>query len=320
MGNVIRIACGQLGGIQAGEPRESAVRRMMALMRRAKAEGAQIVVFPELALTTFFPRFVIDEPAELDRWFEQELPGPSTRPLFELAASEGIGFYLGFAELTGDRRHYNSAVLVDAGGEIVGKYRKVHLPGDVEPQPGLRHQHLEKRYFEVGDLGFPVFSAFGTRIGLALCNDRRWPETYRVMALQGAEIILIGYNTPMDPALYPAGDELSAFQNHLSLQSGAHHNALWVVATAKSGVEDGARLLGGSTIVSPTGELVAVAAGSGDELVVADCDLDAARPYRDDLFNFARHRRIEEYGLICSRRSFPADPRDGNAAGQGSLS
>ncbi|QGN56493.1 nitrilase-related carbon-nitrogen hydrolase [Novosphingobium sp. Gsoil 351] len=304
MARVLRIACGQLGGISPAEPRASAVARMLELMRQASAAGAALIVFPELALTTFFPRYVIQDPATLNGWFERAMPDETTQPLFAGAAKHGIGFFLGFAELTATGQRFNSAVLVDAGGAIVGHYRKVHLPGDAEPQPGLTHQHLEKRYFEVGDLGFPVFEAFGTRIGLALCNDRRWPETYRVMALQGAEVVLIGYNTPMDPDLYPASDALSAFQNHLSIQSGAHHNALWVAATAKCGVEDGARLLAGSAIASPTGELAAVASSSADELIVADCDLDAAQPYREDLFNFARHRRIEDYGLIVERRSY----------------
>lgn len=298
---VLRVACGQLGGIQKAETRTSAVRRMVSLMEQAKAGGARLIVFPELALTTFFPRYVLGE-AELDRWFERDMPGPYTQPLFAAAVRLGIGFCLGYAERTPDGRYFNSAVLVDETATIVGHYRKIHLPGEDAPRPGLKHQHLEKLYFEPGDLGFPVFEAFGLRIGLALCNDRRWPETYRVMALKGADLILIGYNTPVDPDLYPAGEDLSSFQNHLSLQSGAHHNALWVVGVAKSGVEDGARLLGGSAIVSPTGEIVAQAEGVADELVIADCDMAAARPYREDLFDFDRHRRIEDYGLIVTRR------------------
>lgn len=301
MSGMLRIALGQLGGIAPEETRDSAVARMLALMQSAKREGATLIVFPELALTTFFPRYVLDGGA-LDGWFESAVPGPATQPLFDFAREHRIGFVLGYAERDPEGRHFNTAILVDDRGMVAGKYRKIHLPGDAEPQPGLRHQHLEKRYFEIGDLGFPVFDAFGTRIGLAICNDRRWPETYRVMALKGAELVFIGYNTPVDPDLYPGDEDLSLFQHHLSLQSGAHHNAIWVAATAKAGWEGDARLLGGTAVVSPTGEIVAQASTTADELVIADCDLAVAQPYRDDLFNFSRHRQIEEYRLIAEQR------------------
>src|SRR5690606_16299675 len=127
---------------------------------------------------------------------------PETRPLFEEAARLGVGFYLGYAELVredgGQTRHYNTSILVGRTGEIIGKYRKIHLPGHAEPEPHLESQHLEKRYFEPGDLGFPVWRAYGGIVGMCICNDRRWPETYRVMGLQGVELVLIGYNTPDD--------------------------------------------------------------------------------------------------------------------------
>ena len=107
---------------------------MIRLMREAAARGADLVVYPELALTTFFPRWLLDD-AEVDAFFEAEMPGPETRPLFEEAASLGIAFHLGYAELAregGKPRRFNTAILVDNAGAIVGKYRKVHLPGHAE--------------------------------------------------------------------------------------------------------------------------------------------------------------------------------------------
>src|SRR5882724_12862390 len=158
--------------------------------------GCDLVVYPELALTTFFPRWWLDDPREIDAFFEREMPGPETRPLFIEAERLQLGFCLGYAELTPEGRHFNTAILVEKSGAIVGKYRKVHLPGHAGHEPWRRFQHLEKRYFEVGDLGFPVVRAtFGASRGLygmAICNDRRWPETYRVMGLQGVEMILFG--------------------------------------------------------------------------------------------------------------------------------
>ena len=172
--------------------------RLITLLRTASDRGAELVVFPELALTTFFPRYWYEDgdPA-LDAWFETELPGPETKPLFDEAVRLGVGFELGFAELTADGHHYNTAVLVGPdGGDEVGRYRKIHLPGHDEHEPWRRFQHLEKRYFEVGDRGFPVFRAFGGIVGMLICNDRRWPEAYRMLGLQGVELICVGYFTP----------------------------------------------------------------------------------------------------------------------------
>src|SRR5690606_16149135 len=149
---------------------------------------ARLVVFPELALTTFFPRWWMEDQDEIDSFFEREMPGPETRPLFDLAREIGIGFYLGYAELDlseGKKHYFNSAVLVDETGRSVGKSPMIHLPGHADNRTQFPVQHLEKKYFEVGDLGFNVWDAFGGKVGMAICNDRRWPEAYRVMALQG---------------------------------------------------------------------------------------------------------------------------------------
>ena len=191
MTRIVRVGAAQMGPIARKESRSGVVDRLIALMRQAHSAGCDLVVFPELALTTFFPRWLIEDPGELDDWFEREMPGPETKRLFDEGRHLGIGFYLGYAELAREREathHYNTSILVDKAGRIVGKYRKVHLPGTVDPLSGDPGQHLEKRYFEVGNLGFPVYRAFGGIIGMCICNDRRWPETYRVMGLQGVEM------------------------------------------------------------------------------------------------------------------------------------
>jgi len=305
MSRMLTVAAAQLGPIDRDEPRASAVARLLALMEEAKAHGAGLVVFPELALTTFFPRWYMTDPAEVDSFFETAMPGPETRPLFDAAARLGIGFYLGYAELAlegGRRRHFNTSILVDASGAIVGKYRKVHLPGHSENEPWRPFQHLEKRYFEPGDLGFPVFDAFGGVIGMCICNDRRWPETFRVMGLQGVEMVLLGYNTPLHYPPAPEHDHLQDFHNHLVMQAGAYQNGTWVVGVAKAGHEEGCDLIGGTCIIAPTGEIVGRAAGLGDELVVHACDLDRCREIQDNIFNFALHREPGHYGLITATK------------------
>ncbi|MFW5881960.1 MAG: nitrilase-related carbon-nitrogen hydrolase, partial [Roseicyclus sp.] len=207
------VAAAQLGPIARDEPRASAVARMIAMMEIAKARGAALVVFPELALTTFFPRWWMEDAAELDAFFERDMPSPETQPLFDAARRLGMGFHLGYAELTPEGRRFNTAILVGPNGTILGTYRKIHLPGHAGHEPWRPFQHLEKRYFEKGDLGFPVFEAFGGRMGLCICNDRRWPETWRMLGLGGAELVMLGYNTPAHYPPAPGHDHLQYFHN-----------------------------------------------------------------------------------------------------------
>jgi predicted amidohydrolase len=185
-------------------------------------------------------------------------------------------------------------------GGLLGRYRKMHIPGSETAESG-NTAHLERRYFEPGNLGFPVFNYRGVRVGLALCNDRRWPETYRMLCLNGAEVVLIGYNTPAALDEAPALDHLRMFHNHLPMQAGAYQNTLWVAAAAKAGLEDGQALIGGSCIIAPTGEIAALAASVDDEIVVHRADLDLIATCRRVNFDFARYRRPAEYGLIAER-------------------
>jgi len=265
--------------------------------------GADIVVYPELALSAFFTKWHIeDEQALEDEFFEHQMPNDLTRPLFEAAAELAIGFHLGYAELiveNGARRRFNTAILVDKAGKIVHKYRKIHLPGHADYRPEYPIQDLEKMYFEVGDLGFKTTNQFGGVLGVCICNDRRWPETYRVLGLQGAEMILCGYNTPIHNPMAPEHDHLANFHNLLPMQSGAYQNGAWVVGVAKCGTEDGWAMVGQSSIISPTGEIIAMCSTLEDEIAFARCDLDLTRVSKEAVFNFAAHRRPEHYGLIC---------------------
>jgi predicted amidohydrolase len=298
MSRVVRVAAAQMGPVGRADSRADVVSRLIAMLRDAAARGARLVVFPELALTTFFPRWDLADD-EVITFFEPEMPGPDTRPLFEEAARLSVGFHLGYAELTPDGRRFNTAILVAADGSILGHYRKVHLPGHEQPESWRPFQHLERKYFEPGPDGFSVFDAFGGRIGIAICNDRRWSETYRVLGLGGAELILIGYNTPIHYPPDPAQDRLAAFHNNLVMAAGAYQNGAWVVGVAKGGTEEGVASLCDSQVIAPSGEVVARAVSEGDEIVVADCDLDACVRYKETVFNFVRYRRPSAYRAIC---------------------
>ena len=292
----LSVAAGQLGPVARGTPRRAVVARLVALLEQARGRGVDQVVFPEMALTAFFPRWLIGPGAELDSYFEPAMPGPETQPLFDAAARLRVGFYLGYCERTAEGVPYNSSVLVGRDGVVAGHYRKVHVPGTVEPVPGLAVQHMEKRYFRDGDLGFPVCDCWGARVGMAICNDRRWPETYRAMALQGAELVVLGYNTPTQLAEYPSMNEHRALHHLLPMQAAAYQNGLFVVAAAKAGREEGHDMLGHSCIVAPSGSVVAQSQGLGDELVVAEIDLAMAAEYKR-FHGLATNRRPGAYGM-----------------------
>ena len=293
------VGAAQLGPIARSETRDDVVERLIALLREGASAGCDLVVFPELALTTFFPRWYLDDnPDELEGYYETAMPNPATQPLFDEARKLGVGFCLGYAERTEDGHHFNTYMLVERDGSIVGRYRKVHIPGHSEYEPWRSFQHLERRYFEESTEGFDVHKAFGGLFGMAICNDRRWSETYRVMGLQGAEMILIGYNTPLNYAPDPSQNPLQAFHNHLVMQAGAYQNGTWVVGVAKGGIEEGVESLAQSAIIAPSGQIVAQAATIGDELIVARCDLDMCAHYKETLFDFERYRRPDMYSLI----------------------
>jgi predicted amidohydrolase len=308
MNRYLTLAVCQTGPIQRNAPRAHTVQRLVQLLERAAAAGAEMAVFPEMALTTFFPRWAL-EPGEIDEFYETAMPGPHTQPLFDAARRLKVGFALGFAELVveqGRSRRFNCMVLVSPAGTVIGRYRKIHVPGGVDAQAGVT-THLERRYFEPGDLGFPVFHWQGVRIGLALCNDRRWPETYRMLCLNGAQVVLIGYNTPVVLDEAPAQAHLRMFHNHLPMQAGAYQNTVWVAAAAKAGLEDGQALIGGSCIIAPTGEIAALAMSIEDEVVVHRADLDLIAACQQVNFDFARYRRPDAYGLITERAGPPDD-------------
>jgi predicted amidohydrolase len=298
----LTVGAAQLGPIALEETREQVVERLLVLLRRGADAGCQLVVFPELGLTTFFPRWYTEDIGGHDHFYETEMPNAATQPLFDAAAELGVGFALGYAELTVDGHRYNTTILVETDGSVVGHYRKIHIPGHEDNEPWREFQHLERRYFEESNEGFKVFEAFGGRIGMATCNDRRWPETYREMGLQGVEMILIGYNTPLHYAPDPSQNRLQGFHNHLVMQAGAYQNGTWVVGVAKGGNEEGVDSLAESAIIAPSGEIIQVAETNGDELIVAEANLDWCADYKDTLFNFERYRRPEMYGRITSQK------------------
>ena len=307
MSRGITVGAGQMGPIAREESKSQVVDRLMALLHDARDQGVDLLVYPELAMTTFFPRWFVADPADFEHYYHREMPDQDTKPLFDEARRLGIGFALGYAEIETDdeglEHRYNTY--------HTGRTRRNRgprssarstFPGHAHYEPWREFQHAERHYFEPGPDGFGAWRAFGGVVGMAICNDRRWPETYRVLGLQGAELILIGYNTPLHYSPDPTQNALSGFHNHLVMQAGAYQNGAFVVGVAKGGIEEGVDSLAQSVIIAPSGQIIAQAITTGDEVISATIDLDFCDTYKKTLFDFDYYRMNEHYGLVTERR------------------
>jgi Asp/Glu/hydantoin racemase/predicted amidohydrolase len=337
----IRIAAAQMGAVHRTTPRPEVLQRMIRLLETAASQHqAEVVLFPELAFTTFFPRHLLSDPRELESFFEHDdlTTSPHTAALFARAHALGVDVSVGFAEASAtagpgqqqqqqqqQEQHFNTSIYYHAKtNAVLAKYRKVHLPGTVEPfsNPAATNQ-LEKRYFLPGDLGFHAFRVPNLAedsepiFGMMICNDRRWPEAWRTLGLQGVEVVLCGYNTvAFAPELWGSdakqsqAEEDALFHHRLCMQSNSYMNATFSVCAARCGWDDGKyNLIGGSCIVDPEGKVVAEAKTKEDEVVFAEVDLEACQQGKSKTFDFARHRRVEHYQSIVRQTGVVEPPR-----------
>src|SRR5215475_11915170 len=160
MPRLVKVAAAQMGAINEGTSREECVERMRALLEQAIAEGVEILAYPELCLTPYFPKRIRDD---ADQFFETEMPNKVVAPLLERAREAGVALHIGYAEKDGPRR-FNSSIYIDADGSVLVVYRKIHLPGVSTPDGYARV--YEPYFFETGDTGFKVFEGARARVGI----------------------------------------------------------------------------------------------------------------------------------------------------------
>lgn len=318
MHRTIKVAAAQVGPVHRWDDRADTLARLLKLLQDAAERGAQLVLFPELTFTTFFPRYFFSDAKELDQWFEHGddiTRTPNSAELFRRADTLGVDICVGFGERTKDQHSYNACVYFSAHTHsLITKYHKSHLPGTREPytEPGAINQ-LEKRYFEEGEEGFKAFrvpallknamktseaGAAGNSTlgkgdmiaGILICNDRRWAEAWRVYGLQGVEVVLCGYNTTSwAPHLHGKHDQTreqsksdAYFHHKLVMQSNSYTNSCFSVCAARCGMDDNEfGLIGGSCIVGPDGRVIAKAQTEDDEIVYAEIDLAVCRPGKE---------------------------------------
>ncbi len=280
----IRIGLIQMSAVSDPEKNfEKALSRIKEAARR----GAQIVCLQELFRSPYFPQtedaenFVLAEP----------IPGPSSKVLCGAAKKYGIVVVASLFEKRTAGLYHNTAIVIDADGTVLGKYRKMHIPDD----PG----YFEKFYFTPGDLGFQTFATRYGKIGVLVCWDQWFPEAARLTALSGAEVLFyptaIGW-LDTEPAKV-LEIQRSAWQ--LIQRGHAVANGVYLVAVNRVGKEEKIRFWGSSFVSGPFGELLAEA-GSEEEVLVVDCNLEKIQETREQ-WPFLRDRRIDAYEPLTAR-------------------
>ena len=264
---------------------EQNMKRTEEKIREAAGKGAQIICLQELYRTKYFP---IDEKADAAKLAEP-MDGPTTKALRSLAKELNVVIIAPIFEVDSKGKHYNTAVVIDSDGTIMGSYRKMHIPHD----PFF----YEKNYFDIGDTGYQVFKKNNINFGVLICYDQWFPEAARTLTLQGADLIF-----------YPSaighldGDPLSADDWHNSWESiqrsHAIANGIHIASVNRVGTEGNVNFWGGSFVCDAFGRLIK-RAGSDEEVVVAQLDISQNKQIQEG-WGFLRNRLPTTYGLLSS--------------------
>jgi len=286
MPRLLRLGLAQTGPVLT-KGFEAGLAGAEAMFAAAAERGVQLLLFSELFLSPFFPN-------RLEKEFDHYFVAPDGAELARLraaAARHGIAAILGLGlrEVAG---YSNAAVVVDPRGSVAGIYRKTHIPAYFPTDAPGGTGSFEKLYFTPGN-ALPVFDLLGCRFGIQICNDRLYPEPSRVLALAGAEAILmpICFSTYADP-------DRRASIWEVPLRARAYENGVWVVAANRVGIEGPRHHLGRSMVVDPRGMIAAEAGTAGEELLVHEVDLDEAARARKD-FPWWRDRRPDLYRRVA---------------------
>jgi N-carbamoylputrescine amidase len=273
------------------DPRENFAKAEARIQEAAK-RGAQIICLQELFRSQYFCR---EENADLFELAEA-IPGPSTEALSKLARSLKVVIIGSLFERRAAGIYHNTAVAIDAGGVLLGKYRKMHIPDDP--------LYYEKFYFTPGDLGFPNFDTRFARIGVLVCWDQWYPEGARLSSLGGANILFyptaIGWH-PSEKREFGAA-QLDAWRT--IQRSHAIANGVFVASVNRVGFEgspeSGLEFWGHSFVCDPFGQILAEASADKEEILLVECDPKRVEEVRRN-WPFLRDRRIDAYAPILNR-------------------
>ncbi len=279
--------------MRCGAKPEENFSRAVAFIRDAAKQGAQIICLPELFRSRYFCQSEDHKNFEL----AEEIPGRSTSALGNVARENGIVIIASLFEKRSAGVYHNTAVIINGDGELLGKYRKMHIPDDP-----LYH---EKFYFTPGDLGFQAWPTAQGKIGVCVCWDQWYPEAARLTALRGAEILFY----PTAIGWHPSEKKESGAAQYSAWEtiqrSHAIANGCYVAAANRVGHEapvggDGIEFWGQSFVAAPSGEIIAKGSVDREEIVIADVEWDRVNEHRTH-WPFLRDRRVDAYSGIEQR-------------------
>lgn len=267
-----------LGQIAAAETKQETIAKAVAMIEKAGERGADLIVFPEIGMTQFFPQFRAD-PA----WFNEaeNIPdGLTSRELSDAARRAGVAVVASIYECAIPGVYYDSAAIFGKDGSFVGIQRMMHVAEEAN--------YNEKFYYKPGNSNYPVFEVAGARVGVAICQDQFFPEHLRLLTLHGAELIVVptAIACETDPML-------------LASRSGAALNQVFFAGVNRVGTESELTFIGQSHVVDPVGEVVNMAKTAEDELVLTTIDLSDVAAVRQRQNYWLRDRRPETYGELA---------------------
>lgn len=277
------------------QSRQANLARAAELIRDAARRGAQLAVTQELFTTPYFPQAEVFDRFDL----AEPIPGQTTQALGELARELGIHISGSIFERRAAGVYHNTSVMLDDRGELLGRYRKMHIPDD----PGF----YEKFYFAPGDLGFQVLPAAGAGAGMLVCWDQWFPEAARLTAMQGADVLLyptaIGWTPDDDESTkQQQRDAWRTMHKAHAIANGVFVCAINRVGTEReqTGEQGEIQFWGGSFVCDPSGQVIAEASESEDEALVTTLDLSQIEQSRR-AWPFLRDRRVDAYDPLSRR-------------------
>ena len=274
--------------MRCSEDPEENLARALAGVEQAAGRGAGLVCLQELFRSRYFPQS--EDPAHFE--LAEPLPGPTSEALSKAAVAHGVAIVGSVFERRAAGVYHNTAIVLDAGGALVGTYRKMHIPDDP--------LYYEKFYFTPGDLGFAAFDARVARVGPLVCWDQWFPEAARLAALAGAQVLV--YPTAIGWQFDESAEEDAAQHDAWETVQRGHAiaNGVFVAAVNRVGREGAIRFWGQSFVADPQGRVLARASADDEQVLVVECDLGAIERVRR-AWPFLRDRRVDAFADLQKR-------------------
>lgn len=267
-------------------------RRAEVLIAQAVGRGAETVVLPEMSILEFFPRL----PHRYEYFdLAEPIPGPTSEWFQGVAARHNLSIIYNHYELSKEHLCFDTSVVVDKGGTLLGRQRMMHLA----EEPGYN----EKFYYAPGQDDYHVFDVGGWLVGIAICYDRHFPEVFRSFLLQGAELVVV-------PTAVAASEPFADIYE-MEMRAAAVTHGVYIAAANRCGIEDPLTFLGESMIIDPTGNVVDQLDEGVDRVLVASIEKSAVTRARM-LYPFLRDRRPETYTRVAARFTASAKEQPGD--------